>query len=686
MLLQAAQTGAMWQQVCTPLDAVFELMREQEQRAEEVSREIGAAVGVVYARLAAATQIARVWRGHEMRLRLWDARALLLHAEMEEEMTLPMDMDMVNADILQSQRSRQCLEPRTQRSRIVLPVLGAEGTCKAVQAQRARWAQVQQEVAKRKHKKARVRREASEMAESKAALAADAKLAERLAKEWREGWSAREAKLQTRANEEKQRRQAVSLAEQECEWFDGMLGWAEWVRAEQEAERVRTHLRASLLGCVLTTAGAGLRLRGGGSVGSRMGGAGEGGGEGGAGDGGGEGGGGEGGGEGGGGKDGSEGGGGEGSGGEGRGEGGGGEGGGEGGGGEGGGEGGVGDGGGEEGGGGGSGGEGGGEGISGHRTKAIYEMKSAALAARARKRGPTISEQRAAVELPVVVGVQKKKKEKTQRSGRCVLAVTAEEVGGKPSKITRGRVRANAAQISVAGQAGLAALVDRQRSLLSAGKYRRTRLMVAVAPAGTADLATCPDRVNYPAGAMGDVEYEKDMRAFEAGNIGETGSENRTLDMYEREVGWFGWWLQQRGHAKAVEWTQEEGGWRLKPVIIQDNSTGMGDGAIVIPSVSSIIEYILKMATGDSSCPKGGTPEYRNGEWYLTCFGKQQGEYMREDNAKEYGHGQYADQPYRFVTIERKMTALRKWYDEVSLCGSTTLTTGSVLVKSECGT
>ena len=78
-----------------------------------------------------------------------------------------------------------------------------------------------------------------------------------------------------------------------------------------------------------------------------------------------------------------------------------------------------------------------------------------------------------------------------------------------------------------------------------------------------------------------------------------------------------------------------------------------------------MIEYALKMATGDPSVPKGGDPSYRSGEWYKTCFGKEQGDFMTEDNAKDYGHGVRADEPYRFITIERKMTALRKWYDEV---------------------
>ena len=125
------------------------------------------------------------------------------------------------------------------------------------------------------------------------------------------------------------------------------------------------------------------------------------------------------------------------------------------------------------------------------------------------------------------------------------------------------------------------------------------------------------------------AEYDKEMRAFEAGSIGEKGVETRTLDMYEREVGLFGAWMQRRGHVKAVEWQQEDGGWRLQPMV--------SEGAMVVPSVSSIIEYVLKMATGDASCPKGGTPEYRNGEWYLKFGGKEQGELMTVANAQAYG-------------------------------------------------
>ena len=128
--------------------------------------------------------------------------------------------------------------------------------------------------------------------------------------------------------------------------------------------------------------------------------------------------------------------------------------------------------------------------------------------------------------------------------------------------------------------------------------------------------------------------------------------------MYEREVGLFGFWAYSRGHDQAVESVKEETGWRLVPLIV--------DGLLVVPSTASVIEYVLKMATsGDASVPKGGDPACRSGDWYEACFGQKQGGMMTEANAKEYGHGAHADEPYRFVTIERKLTALRKWYDEL---------------------
>ena len=88
---------------------------------------------------------------------------------------------------------------------------------------------------------------------------------------------------------------------------------------------------------------------------------------------------------------------------------------------------------------------------------------------------------------------------------------------------------------------------------MAAGEFRRTASMVAVAPAGTGDMSAAPDRADYPRGAAGTAAYEADMimKALEAGNLDDAGSETRTLDMYEREVGLFGHWAASRGHEQV---------------------------------------------------------------------------------------------------------------------------------------
>jgi hypothetical protein len=73
-----------------------------------------------------------------------------------------------------------------------------------------------------------------------------------------------------------------------------------------------------------------------------------------------------------------------------------------------------------------------------------------------------------------------------------------------------------------------------------------------------------------------------------------------------------------------------------------------------------------QMACGDKkACPKGGRPEYRNGPQYELVFGKRQGDRMKKKNEKACGHGSFAEAPCVFTTIEQKVSALRKWYDDV---------------------
>jgi hypothetical protein len=81
-----------------------------------------------------------------------------------------------------------------------------------------------------------------------------------------------------------------------------------------------------------------------------------------------------------------------------------------------------------------------------------------------------------------------------------------------------------------------------------------------------------------------------------------------------------------------------------------------------VPTWGMVLEYVVKASTGHPSTPKGGSPEYRNGPWYKTIRGQKQGDCLGKK--KKYGRGPYADKKMRYVTLEQKWSALKKWYDE----------------------
>ena len=90
-----------------------------------------------------------------------------------------------------------------------------------------------------------------------------------------------------------------------------------------------------------------------------------------------------------------------------------------------------------------------------------------------------------------------------------------------------------------------------------------------------------------------------------------------------------------------------------------------GEQCRLEPQVSTwgmVLEFVVKASTGHPSTPKGGSPEYRNGPWYKTIRGQKQGN--RLGKKKKYGRGPYADKKMRYVTLEQKWSALKKWYDE----------------------
>ena len=100
----------------------------------------------------------------------------------------------------------------------------------------------------------------------------------------------------------------------------------------------------------------------------------------------------------------------------------------------------------------------------------------AVKAALTRVRGPTVTEQRA-MQQQAEEQQQREKAEaraakKQQQLPRAAPAGAIIEESAGTVTGRRGRALANAMQITVAGQDGMAALVERQRSLMAAGNWR----------------------------------------------------------------------------------------------------------------------------------------------------------------------------------------------------------------------
>ena len=218
-----------------------------------------------------------------------------------------------------------------------------------------------------------------------------------------------------------------------------------------------------------------------------------------------------------------------------------------------------------------------------HAVHAVHKVMVVVLspAAAAKQRGPRKTVQRLGTGSSSVV--QAKQAKKKQRE-----AVEARVLFGDKEK--RGRARVNAGVVTSEEIGGVARLQERRKSLMAKRGSRRAVLVNGVAPGGTMKLQETPDRADYVYGDEGTAAYEADMIEFMAGNIDDDGVELRTLDWRELKVGMFGDWLKARGHEKALEWVEEEEGWRLQAV--RDEK-----GYLVLPSAISIVEYVFKVRT-----------------------------------------------------------------------------------------
>ena len=231
--------------------------------------------------------------------------------------------------------------------------------------------------------------------------------------------------------------------------------------------------------------------------------------------------------------------------------------------------------------------------------------------------------------------------------------------------VRRGRAKANA-PLPRATEAPKDSEISRRCTALSdQAQYRRTLKCSELAPAGAAVFSSAPDTRGMEKDASGIMsaaaaaQFEEEMLAFVKDNLDEAGVEMRTVDRRELKAGEFGDFCNTRGHGKFVEWVLEPLGWRVQAI------TNDG-GEPLVPKPVMIMDWILRMVNGDKEvCPKGLRPEYRNGPWYKAVQGKLQGDRMTEEKAKACGHGSHADKPCVYTTIEQKLSAVAKWYDNV---------------------
>ena len=147
---------------------------------------------------------------------------------------------------------------------------------------------------------------------------------------------------------------------------------------------------------------------------------------------------------------------------------------------------------------------------------------------------------------------------------------------------------------------------------MSKKNYRRSIVVNAVAPAGGAIISGCPERsdLQFEQGtAAGTAAHSAAVRAWIKSNLCDAGSELRTVDQKDRNVMLFNDWLEQSGYEPFADWVQDADGWRVACRFDDEQKPQ-------VPTAESLIEYAFKMANGDGKkYPKGGRPEYRNGDW-----------------------------------------------------------------------
>ena len=215
--------------------------------------------------------------------------------------------------------------------------------------------------------------------------------------------------------------------------------------------------------------------------------------------------------------------------------------------------------------------------------------------------------------------------------------------------------------LQASGAGGALALVssvsEERASLVERKNFRRAKKIDDKLPAACAALAAPPRRRDFAPDDEGRLKWKAKFNEH-AGGLSHAHVARGTKRGRDGLVGLFGDYLVREGHGEYVKWQKTSGGGGADKEVVPlcDDTTGQ----IKVPDAEAVAEYVVVMATGDTTArPKGGTLEYRSA-WHHASQPKAL--YLTE---KSHGRGAYADSPMRFVSIEKSKEAISLFYDRV---------------------
>eukprot|EP00316_Scyphosphaera_apsteinii_P017197 CAMPEP_0119303648 /NCGR_PEP_ID=MMETSP1333-20130426/5050_1 /TAXON_ID=418940 /ORGANISM="Scyphosphaera apsteinii, Strain RCC1455" /LENGTH=189 /DNA_ID=CAMNT_0007306379 /DNA_START=84 /DNA_END=655 /DNA_ORIENTATION=- len=170
-------------------------------------------------------------------------------------------------------------------------------------------------------------------------------------------------------------------------------------------------------------------------------------------------------------------------------------------------------------------------------------MKSPAAATKgegARQRGPSVMERRATEEQAGLAPACSKEPDFEAQELR-QNKVAAKSSTGTPTKDAAvvDASLPNGVGIQGRGRAAMNGPLKNEKNSLPALQERRQSLLAAadfvlkVAPAGAGMFDGFPDRNDYSAGAVGELQFARDVEQFVEDNFDGKGNELRTLDQHE---------------------------------------------------------------------------------------------------------------------------------------------------------